>query len=186
MLGINPYRPIEGNSKEVFLFAIHKPYLGYSTYLPNEVNRLRVLARLCPFVEGSGVYTARAILHAFEPDSTYYNYCEFAKRPDRTTSERIAQEENNKFNKHEIENIEGAMDFKLIPNPNDGRFVLHCTDIGPFDIHIMDNMGRVVHRMNGMPVENQINFNLDGWAKGIYLLSIHYVKGLKTIRFSIQ
>jgi|688.fasta_scaffold430967_2 hypothetical protein len=125
-------------------------------------------------------------VHAFEPDSNYYNYCEFAKRPDRTSSERMAQEENNKFNTQSTVNIDDEMDFKLIPNPNDGRFVLHCTDIVPLDIHIMDNMGREVHSMYGVPVENQIIFNLEGLAKGIYLLSIHYANDRKTIRFSIQ
>ena len=125
-------------------------------------------------------------LHAFEPDGTYYNYCEFAKRPDRTSSERMAQGENDMFNKHGIENIDGAMDFKLIPNPNDGRFVLHCTDNGALDIRILDSMGREVHRMQCVPVGKQLSFNLDGLAKGIYFLSVRHANGLRTIRFSIQ
>jgi hypothetical protein len=137
-------------------------------------------------MDGTAVYTARVILHAFEPDITYYNCCEFAKPPDRTSSERMAQNESELLKKQALEYASASLDYKLVPNPNDGRFILHCTDNSALDIRILDNMGREVHRMYGMPVENQLHFNLDSMAKGIYLLSIRDANGLKTIRFSIQ
>jgi hypothetical protein len=183
---IQPANNIENYYKEIFELALQNPELKDSIYLPNEMERLREIARMCPFVEGSAVYTARVILHAFEPENTYYNYCEFAKPPDRTSSERMAQNESELLKKQALEYASVSLNYKLVPNPNDGRFILHCTANSALDIHILDNMGREVHRMHGVPVENQLHFNLDGMAKGIYLLSIRDANGLKTIRFSRQ
>lgn len=67
---------IEENFRNVFELALKNPEQKDSIYNLADYVQLRKIAKMCPFVEGTSVYTARVILHAFEPDSIYYNYCE--------------------------------------------------------------------------------------------------------------
>jgi hypothetical protein len=183
MLGINPYRSIEGNNKEVFLFAIHKPCIGHSTYLPNEMVRLHEIARLCPFVEGSAVYKARAILHAFEPDSAYYNSCEFAKKPDRESSERFPQEQE--FIKQE-KGMNKISDYRLIPNPNNGLFSLFCPDDSIITLSVYDSKGRNLFEQIDSPNHAIITINMSNFSNGIYNLIITSGKNRHNLKFVIS
>lgn len=179
---ISPDNNIEENYKNVFELATKNPELKDSIYNLADYLRLRTIAKMCPYVEGTAVYTARVILHAFEPDSNYYNYCEFAKRPDRESSERNSnmQENNTKENLSFIN-----LDYKVIPNPNNGEFSILCPDNSNINLKIYDNKGAKIFDQAARPNQNVITINLNNLSPGIYNLVIINAITIKNIKFAI-
>jgi hypothetical protein len=179
---ITPNNNIESNYKEVFALALKNPELKDSVYLPADMEQLRYIAHMCPYTDGSAVFTARVILHAFEPDSNYYNYCEFAKRPDRETSERFAQEQENIKQQNNISKISG---YKLIPNPNNGLFSLFCSEDLAITLKVYDSKGRNVFEQFASPNQGVLNINLTHFSNGIYNMVITNEKNNVNLRFII-
>jgi len=164
-----PSNNIEENFKNVFELALKNPELRDSVYiLPDYVN-LRKIARMCPYTEGTAVYTARVILHAFEPDSNYYNYCEFAKRTDRTSNERNSNIQQNQYNENTFVN---NMQYNVIPNPNNGTFELLTSSNNPITCEISDMAGRIITNGYYKPVGNMVLFSLGNLTKGMYHLKV--------------
>jgi hypothetical protein len=178
---IYPNNNVENNYKEVFELSSKNPELKDSIYNLADYVKLRTIAKMCPFIEGTAVYTARVILHAFEPDSNYYNYCEYAKRPDRESSERTSNLQQSqskaKFNEHS--------EYKIIPNPNNGLFSLYCPDNSGLLIQIYDNTGIKVFEINSKPSQSVVEFNLGTCANGVYNLTITTEISRQNIRFTI-
>jgi hypothetical protein len=160
---IIPINNLENNYKEVFELALINPNLKDSIYSPQDLERLRYIASLCPFTDGSAVYTARVILHGIEPDSNYYNYCEFVKKPDRESSERNANEHLAREN-----TFRNNLDYILMPNPNNGAFQIWCPDNKPVAYSIYDSKGNKVVENIAYPTSNIISIRLNDVSSGLY------------------
>lgn len=181
--GISPENNIEINYKEVFELALNNPELKDSVYSTSDLNRLRTIARLCPFMDGSAVYTARVILHAFEPDSTYYNYCEFAKKPDRESAERKAKE-SKRIDQPNTINI--PTEFVLIPNPNNGTFKLICSEEENIHLLIFDGKGGQIFEQEVVSRNKVVDIDVSNHSPGIYNLTVISSSERKNIRFVIN
>jgi hypothetical protein len=165
--------------KEVFELALHNPEMRDSIFIPTEIDKLKEIAQLCPFVEGNAVYMARVILHSVEPEKDYYNYCEFAKDPKRTSNARIAsQTENNEpivFDEQQT-NIAFA-NYQIVPNPNNGNFALNCISNETLLCEITDFTGRIILSKSFKPINGSISFNNLSISKGIYSLRVLSISG---------
>jgi hypothetical protein len=173
---------IESSKTDQLNNSVFNPELRDSVYTSQDIERLRYIARLCPFVEGGAVYTARVILHAFEPDSSYYNYCEFAKKPDRESSERNSNAQQNQVKENAISS---NLEYKVIPNPNNGSFSLLCPDDSNITIIIYDSKGGKVYELVAKPSQSIVNIDLDNSASGIYNMIITAEKIRNSIKFAI-
>jgi hypothetical protein len=179
--GITPDNNIEANYKEVFELALKNPELRDSIYSPTEIERLHYIAHLCPYVDGNAVYTARVILNAFEPDSTFYNYCEYAKKPDRASSER------NSLSQNQVKDntINTNFEYKVIPNPNNGTFSLLCPDNSNIMVKIYDSKGAKVFEQSANPSQHILNIDIDNSSHGIYNLLITTESKNYSIKFAV-
>jgi hypothetical protein len=180
---ILPGNNIEENFKNVFELVLKNPEQKDSVYNLADYVRLRNIAKMCPFIEGTAVYTARVILHAFEPDSNYYNYCEFAK-----TTNRISNERNS--NIQEIISKENTfandLEYKVIPNPNNGTFELLTNSNDIITCEISDMAGRIFENGNYKPIGNKIQFGLSNLTKGIYHLKVIDLSRVTTFKIVIN
>ena len=125
----------------------------------------------------------QTVFHAFEPDSTYYNYCEFAKNPNRESSERRTQEQDK--TKHLSKN-NGITDYKLIPNPNNGIFSLYCPVDSNVKLVVYDSKGQIVLQQFTKPNKSVISFDISSSANGMYQILISGPMGISTLRFIIS
>lgn len=185
VIGISPDNNVEDYHKEVFELAIKNPELKDSIYTSADMERLHFIARLCPYVDGGAVYTARVLLHAFEPHNNYYNYCEFAKRPNRTSSDRHSNVEQNQAIDNPVSDANLNMSYKVIPNPNNGTFSLLCPDNSNISLTIYDNKGTKVYDHFIKPSQSVLNIDLGNTSKGLYNLVITTEKTRQNIKFAI-
>jgi hypothetical protein len=122
-------------------------------------------------------------LHAFEPDSNYYNYCEFAKRPNRTSNERNS---NVQPNASIEKSLELNLAYKVIPNPNNGTFELLTSSNNSITCEISDMAGRIIERGNFKPTNYKIAFNFNGQTRGVYNLKVIDNTKVTTIKIVIN
>ena len=113
---------------------------------------------------------ARVILHSFDPVKDYYNYCEFAKNPRRSSNERLSGNHENLQIESDYRTNEPFINsgYKIIPNPNDGTFRLYCNSNELIKCELYDISGRIVESGNYKPSANAVLFHLDYLPKGIY------------------
>lgn len=113
-------------------------------------------------------------MHNFEPDSNYYNYCEFAKSPFRNSNERVTvnQQNQNLDSKNEQNFSMDNSEYKIIPNPNLGNFSLLCYSSLPILCELIDLSGRLIFSRKYSPVENRVQFHLSHLPKGVYNLRV--------------
>ena len=154
--------------KELFELALHNPEMKDSIYNPEEIAKLKEIAQLCPFVEGNAVYMARVILHSVEPEKDYVNYCEIAKKPERTSSERRAKNNTKELGFM----VESYTAYQIVPNPNNGNFTLQCPNNQGFSYSVYDAKGSIVNNGKEAPNANSVSLNLSNLSKGLYNLVI--------------
>lgn len=178
-----PENNIEEKYVEVFDLALKNPELNDSVFSNAEIEKLKSLAKLCPYMDGSAVYTARVILHHFEPEVNYYHYCEFAKRPDRQNSERLSK---NQENSKEPDKTGGITEYKLFPNPNNGLFSLFCPNQSATNLVVYNSQGQSVMEGDMVPHKGLINIDMSGFSQGIYTLRFSAENQMGSIRFVIS
>jgi hypothetical protein len=172
---------IKSNNTAQLNNSVVNPELRDNVYTSHDIERLRYIARLCPFTDGSAVYTARVILHAFEPDSAYYNYCEFVKRPDRESSDR---NENMQMRSENIGNKNE--NFQLYPNPNNGKFNLVTSTNNEFYVLVCDVFGSSVIQMTTKATNGHLSIDMTQYSKGVYNIIIIDDNCIHNIRFTIS
>ena len=71
--------------------------------------------------------------------------------------------------------------FTVFPNPNTGKFIIKLNDIYDknTEITITNQLGQLVYKTN--PNSQFVNINLNGIAKGLYLIKINN-KNLQSIK----
>jgi hypothetical protein len=182
---IAPKNNIESIYKEVFELALRNPELKDSVYSATEIERLKAIASMCPYVDGNGVYTARVLLSAFEPNVNYFNSCEVTPAPAKKdglpavdqSAELLAALENNKGT---------VTEYKVIPNPNNGTFQLLSSSNEAINCEISDIAGRIIESGNYKPNANVVQFSLNGLNKGIYHLKVVDNTKITTIKIVIN
>jgi hypothetical protein len=168
---IVPQNNVELNYTELYDLILKNPEMRDSIYLPEDIDKLKAIAQLCPFTDGNAVYMARVILHGFDPKTDYYNYCEFAKDPRRTSNERLSgNQQNESSNENFIINLDS--EYQIVPNPNDGTFRLNCNSKESIKCELYDVSGRIIESGNYKPAGNSILFNFDYLPKGMYHLKV--------------
>jgi hypothetical protein len=178
-----PENNIEEKYVEVFDLALKNPELKDSVFSNAEMEKLKSIARLCPYMDGTAVYTARVILHHFEPEVNYYHYCEFAKRPDRQNAERLAKE-SEKITQPGANVL--TSNFVLIPNPNNGRFKLICSKEENIHLLIFDSKGGQIFEKDVFSENKVVDFDVLNQSAGIYNLTVISSTERKNIRFVIN
>ena len=174
---------IEENYLEVFELALKNPDLEFGVYSNSEIDRLRKIAKLCPYMDGSAVYSARVILRHFEPDVNYYNPCEFSKRPNRENSERLSKEVSGQNSVLFPQRMNNG---KLVPNPNNGQFSVICPVDLLFNLAVYDSKGQRVIEQSTMPVNGTIHVDMTGFSPGIYNMILTGEVNRESFKFIIS
>lgn len=74
----------------------------------------------------------------------------------------------------------------IYPNPSNGQFTIGNISNNNFDIKIIDYQGRMVYNNSFNNINNQVNIDLSGFAKGIYLLQFQTTEGITTKQIVVE
>ena len=92
-----------------------------------------------------------------------------------------------------VNDIRGVQQFDIYPNPALGdemMISIESTEAFEATIEIIDLAGHVVHRSDGLQVNTQAPMhhllNIDGLARGLYVLHVRSSSGILSRKFSIQ
>jgi hypothetical protein len=180
---IQPMNNIEANFKTLMEIVSNNPELKDSVFTYSQFSELRRIAQLCPYTDGTAVYSARVILHQFEPDSNYYNYCEFSKRPDRQSNARTESE--NKTEKNSASN-NAKISYNIVPNPNNGSFMLNCPNDEQVELKLINSSGQIIEVGRYKPMNGVINLQFMGAPQGVYFLKIQSANSVEIIKLILQ
>jgi hypothetical protein len=62
---------------------------------------------------------------------------------------------------------------QVVPNPNNGEFTIRMnSDFGKGEINVFDLTGRKVYSSSFDESDTELNFNLNGLGKGIFIAEI--------------
>jgi hypothetical protein len=180
---IQPMNNLESNFKTLMEIISNNPELKDSVFTYSQFSELRRIAQLCPYTDGTAVYSARVILHQFEPDSNYYNYCEFSKRPDRQSNARTESE--NKNEKNSASN-NAKISYNIVPNPNNGSFMLNCPNDEQVELKLINSSGQIIEVGRYKPMNGVINLQFMGAPQGVYFLKIQSANSVEIIKLILQ
>jgi hypothetical protein len=129
---INPDKEIESNYKEYYRIFIKSKTEDLSS---TDSSSLIDLAGMCPYIDGSIVYQARALYNSFF--NSYHTY-----------SDECLEDGGARIGKNgNLESkIEVILKTQLYPNPNDGNFVIRFQKIlgkQSVEIKIINNIGQI-------------------------------------------
>ncbi len=140
-------------------YQLYYQYTSAGTLSANDVQKLQVIAGLCPFTDGLAVYQARALLVAFDT-TVFYNGCEvnLVAFPARTSKP--------KDNVTVVNNV----DILVFPNPTSDFITVSSNDIEAV-IEIEDVSGKVVLREDLMKSPRVIWFH--NLTNGLYVYKVY-------------
>lgn len=173
-ISISSNNVIEDLMKE--LNSIKMDYVKYKALTALQINQLRIIAALCPHVDGPAVYTARALLRGTDIyRQEYMNNCE--KVYPTSNSNRESQKP--------IEVYNNSDEFNIFPNPTSESVVIN--HYGGFnEITIEETSGKIVFKANLNIVLNSEVFDVSNLANGIYLLKLQGDSLTKQLKFVIN
>jgi len=130
-----------------------------------ELNTLREIAQLCPFIEGPGVYLARTLLAPYDT-TEYENTCE---QDTGSGGSRLARPA--------LETVQNSM-FNVYPNPNNGEMIVQyeLKDGQAGQLEIFTVTGQKAASFLLVPGQGLMNASLKNVDAGVYLYRI-YVNG---------
>lgn len=135
-----------------------------SLYLQNPSNnlaRLKEIAAMCPFSEGTAVFQARAMLKGFD-ETMYLNPCEMGQ---------LTASVNRIANTNSVNNTE-TLKAILYPNPSSG--VVNLSLVGKaklVNITIYNLLGSTVYTKE-VSMENTQDITIDNLETGVYIVKI--------------
>ncbi len=131
-----------------------------------DVSELSVIALLCPFRCGTGVYGARAIVEALDTMNThFYNCCEL--QTDDCGEYRLEGKEpstNNCSSKR----------FAIYPNPTSGEFIVEYKfeDFVEHKLIVQDITGKVLLKRTLQNNEGVLRVETSNLSNGIYFVKL--------------
>ena len=135
----------------------------------NSVVKLRTLAQLCPYKDGTAVWQARSLLKVFDK-TEYVNTCELFAAPVFNTSSGAKEAHSP-----EIVQAESGNQIKLYPNPNNGNFIVEIANVkGNAEVEVLNTLGSVIGVYNAILNESNhsIGINTIGLRGGMYFVKI--------------
>jgi hypothetical protein len=166
---LTPVNNTEGNWLEV-LNIVSGNVLDSTGIDSSESATLISIAELCPYLEGFGVYMARATLIEIDtlPNFAEFNECEASPMPPAEL-----RREDNKNN----ENQSLGNNYKIYPNPNNGDFNLeyHSSDneaVETTNFTIFDITGHLVFSRNISLINNMATIKANNLSNGSYLVKV--------------
>lgn len=164
-------------------------YQLYITYKTDTLTDSTALARLaaiandCPITGGAIVYKAQALYRLVYDDLQVFN----AECPDSTeTGEDSTGEKSNYPDVIGAEN--GGQRYELLPNPNNGQFVIHqqTVDEDAVTAEVYDMTGRLLLKQR-LLFANKENTLAANSVPGVYILKLHDSKGrIFTFKYVVQ
>ncbi|MBU0488305.1 MAG: T9SS type A sorting domain-containing protein [Bacteroidetes bacterium] len=89
-----------------------------------------------------------------------------------------------------VGNVDFSSGFSILPNPNRGEFtlIINDSDIHTGEILIIDVMGRTVASTTllGHATQQQVSFNIEGMAAGVYSVVLHSERGVVTRKMVVE
>ena len=136
--------------------------LGSELSISNQINRIREIAQLCPFIYGEGVYKARILCEMFDPFNTLYiNICEEATHEKAQENTPISDSEFNAT---------------LYPNPATEIITIAIeSDESAFELIIYDNLGRIILQMK---IDEAVTtIDISNFSAGLYSYMLQSAEG---------
>jgi hypothetical protein len=165
---ISPASAVEGNLQTVSSIYLQSAVSQNYILTSAQLNSLRVLASKCPFIDGTGVYEARAMLVAYDGLKLYNDSCLLNEQQQDTNDDRRMKERNK-------ENLYYDANLTIYPNPNNGSFTMNY-QLGEGQtgkVILLNAMGQIVgeYILNNSSGKMQIN-NPD-LVNGVYVYQLH-------------
>ena len=149
---------IEGYQKS-FNSIYHLYLQGDSLITPTQITNLKNIAMLCPFIDGTAVYQARALLSRFDT-TIYINTCEIPN---------IAGTGNRLIgNTSAVNKTVDALETKVYPNPANNELTI-TTELDGATISIYNIVGELIMQM---PLTTTTILKVDELKVGTYLYKI--------------
>ena len=163
-------------NKEVLTLLSQNVSLKDSVYTTQTIDRLRQIARMCPYTKGSAVHLARKILSGINPeDSHYLNGCELQTDQTGSRMSMMEPEDEHELGKtyREAQTNTQAV-FFIIPNPNQGicKIDYPINQIAKLELYGVE--GKFIQEIPFSTL-GEINFNAQ--PKGVYILKLTNKKG---------
>lgn len=186
---------LDDSSSDYIITNYRMFYNTYINYINNSMScvdsiNLVYMANLCPSLYGTVVYQARSLftavfnqLHVWNDDSCFVvpdtNYCVCGRNG------------NNRFAKNKYSEfvIDSTQQYVLLPNPNNGNFILQqkITDNIPINAEIINEIGQIIFKKQINFNYQIFNINITNINTGIYILKMIDSKGrLFKIKFIVE
>jgi hypothetical protein len=148
--------------------TLYLQYLQADSLSNAGIGQINTIAALCPYTDGTVVWQARAFARVFNDTLEFENPCETINPPNPPASARMASAEN----KEEVI-LEELINGKLIPNPNDGNFMLLLDkEVVELNLKVFDITGKEVCN-NTMENTNNIQLKCMELKNGIYIVKVY-------------
>jgi len=147
--------------------GLYLQYLQTNNLSITEIGQVNSIAALCPYIDGTVVWQARAFAKLFNDTLEYTNTCEVITPPSPAAQSRMGKPSNIEITKNV--SVRG----KLIPNPNDGNFTLLLDkEVEHLDIKVYDVAGKEVCN-NTLSNTSMIQLNCNELKNGIYIVKVY-------------
>jgi hypothetical protein len=155
-------------------------YSLYIKYMQDTLNGsdslgIQALASLCPEINGTVVYQARALYSLVFNDLSVFNDDSCMDVDSTYSAERHS---NAQGGGNAVQSNNGQV-YKLFPNPNNGSFTISQStlDIQPVHAAIFDVVGRNIYEQNLLFNNGTDNLRLNTFVPGVYLLKLKDAEG---------
>ena len=165
-------------------------YQLYLNFLNNNLSgddslNIEILAGACPFTSGPVVYNARALYNILNGTQRVFSYtCDTTSIDTSSTGAR-----KSKIASGSVVSDNSGQSYILLPNPNDGNFILHqvTADNQPVKIEVLNTIGQCVSKQEITFNTQDNGVNLGSIQKGLYVLKLVDSNGRKFIfKFVVQ
>ena len=147
----------------------------------NDSANLQIIAGECPLLYGNVVYKARSLY------TVVFN--QLIAWDDDSLCGTNENDRKGNMNQNHGGNVQIAQHYSLMPNPNNGNFMLTqlFPDTKPIKIAVFNSIGQNVYT-NYITFENgKINLNLNNLMQGLYVLNLTDSKGeIYNIKFVVE
>lgn len=146
---------------------LYVSYLQTDSLSAMQKTTLYTLAAKCPYVDGTMVWQARALVHVFNDTLEFENACEVLQIPQTKSSARMS----NATTEEDV-NVLQLITGQLIPNPNDGNFTLLVDkEVNELSLKVYDIAGKEVCNATATHT-NTLKLNCVDLGNGIYIVKV--------------
>ena len=160
----------------------------YSTYINyvngsmacSDSNNVVYMANLCPSIYGTVVYQSRSLYTAVFNKLQVWNDDNCLITPDTANACQCGRNGRKAKNAtNSIYHEDGERRYQLVPNPNNGQFVIQqsVADTQPITAEIWNNLGQCIYKQPITFADKTYSIDMGNINQGVYLMKLIDSKG---------